>query len=389
MPQHPLLFFPEPAEAERRRPPGGGGPVRKPSAVEQRRRLEAKFRQIAQSFQSIQPTVQGLEPEQVLVLETIGDRVQGLAKAAAQIPGMEWLAEMDLEDVAAQAGFQSEKEPEKPLPSRLYAVMTNQQAMDRLIGLWNDWYQDPSKRAKRNFGPFKNLFVNLLNLRRWDVEDRIRETSVLEYLKEQFEDSAAEIRFEVELWCRQSHEARDRAYQELNALVVGAGGVCVAQTAVPDILYHGVLVKMPAAAVRQTVDDVLSENYGPLVRCENVMFFRPFAQAKFFAGDLREYAEGIPGLLEGEALPAGDPVVAVFDGLPLEQHVALRERLLIDDPDEHAQSYAPEQQQHGTAMASLVVHGDLNGSNEPLKKPVFLRPILVPKQRIPPIESSR
>lgn len=116
MPQHPLLFFPEPTDADRRRLPGGGGGIRKPSAAEQRQRLDAKFSQIAQSFQTIQTTVQGLEPEQVLVLETIGERVEGLAKAAAQIPGMEWLAEMELEDAAPDGGFENERDPEKPLP---------------------------------------------------------------------------------------------------------------------------------------------------------------------------------------------------------------------------------------------------------------------------------
>lgn len=382
MPQHPLLFFPEPAEAARRRPSGGGRGVRKPSAAEQRQRLDAKFREIAQSFQSIQPTVQGLEPEQVLVLETIGERVDGLAKAAAQIPGMEWLAEMDVEDVEPQAGFEWEKQKDKdkPLPCRLYAVMTNQQAMDRLIGLWNDWCHDPAKRAKRNFGLFKNLFLNLRDLRRWDVEDRIRETGLLEYLEEQLEESADEIRFEVELWCRQSAQARNRSYQELSDIVSAAGGACIAQTAVTDILYHGVLVKMPAAAVRQTINGILSKNYGPLIRCENVMFFRPFAQAKFFIGDVTEHAEDLRERLEGKPAPSGDPVIAVFDGLPLEQHIAIRDRLLIDDPDAHGESYEPVQQQHGTAMASLIVHGDLNDDGEPLKNPVFLRPILIPTQ---------
>lgn len=380
MPQHPLLFFPEPTPAERSRPPGGGGGMRKPSAAQQRQRLDARFQQIAQSFQSIQPSVQGLEPEQVLVLETIGEHVAGLAKAAAQIPGMEWLAEMDLEDVAPQAGFESEKDSEKHLPCRLYAVLTNQQSMDRLIGLWNEWIQDPGKRAKRNFGPFKSLFVNLLKLRRWDAEDRIRETGLLQYLEEQLEDSAAEIRFEVELWCRQNPQARNRSYQELAALVSAAGGACIAQTAVTDIHYHGVLVKMPAPAVQQTIDGVLSKNYGPLVRCENVMFFRPFAQARFLTGDAKEHAGDLRERLKGKAAPTGDPVIAIFDGLPVAQHVAIRDRLLIDDPDTHGERYTPEQQQHGTAMASLVLHGDLNGEGEPLKTPVYIRPILVPKQ---------
>ncbi len=228
MPQHPLILFPEPAPAKRGNLSGGGGGIRKPSPAEQRRRLDARFQEIAQSFQTIQSTVQGLEPEQVLVLETVGEHVEGLAKAAAQIPGMEWLAEMDLEDIEPEAGFEREKEKDKGklLPCRLYAVMTNQQAMDRLVGLWNDWHHNPSKRAKKNFGPFKNLFINLRDLRRWNAEDRIRETGLLQYLEEQLEENAAEIRFEVELWCRQNSQARERAYRELASLVGAAGGAC-------------------------------------------------------------------------------------------------------------------------------------------------------------------
>jgi len=380
MPGYPLLFFPEPTDAERRRLPGGGGRIRKPTAAEQRQRLDAKFQQIAQSLQRIQTTVQGLEPEQVLVLETIGDHAQGLAKAAAQIPGMEWLAEMDLEDVAPEVGFENETTPGSSLPCRLYAVMTNQQAMTRLVALWDDWCQDPTKRAKKNYGPFKNLFVNLRDLRRWNAEDRIRETGLLKYLAEQLAHGAGEIRFEVELWCRQNSAARDRSYEELSSLVQRAGGECVAQTAVPEIHYHGVLVKMPAAVVQQTIDSILSKNYAPLVRYDNVMFFRPFAQARFLTGELEPAGEDIRARLEGNPPATGVPMVAVFDGLPLEQHIALRDRLLIDDPDEHGSQYAPEQQQHGTAMASLVLYGDLNGDCQPLMRPVYLRPILVPKQ---------
>ncbi len=75
------------------------------------------------------------------------------------------------------------------------------------------------------------------------------------------------------------------------------------------------------------------------------------------------------------------PIIAILDGLPLEHHDALDGRLMIDDPNEHAMHYSGTDQQHGTAMASLVLHGDLSRKDEePLKTPVFVRPILVPKK---------
>lgn len=73
MAELPLLFFPEPNPTQRRKLGGGGSSYSKPSAAEQRRRLDARFREIAESFHAVQDSPQGLEPEQVLVLETVGE----------------------------------------------------------------------------------------------------------------------------------------------------------------------------------------------------------------------------------------------------------------------------------------------------------------------------
>ena len=152
MAQRPLLIFPRPVDDTRRRPPGGGGSIHRPSPAEQKERLDSKFRNIAESFQLIQTTVQGIEPEQVIVLETVGDAVEGLAIATAKVPGLEWLAEMDLDDVAPIGGFQDAKDPDKKLTCRLYAVMSNQRAMQRLLSLWDQWCATPDKTGARGFG---------------------------------------------------------------------------------------------------------------------------------------------------------------------------------------------------------------------------------------------
>ena len=44
---------------------------------------------------------------------------------------------------------------DKKLARRLYAVMSNQQAMNQVLALWGSWCANPGERAKRNFGPFK------------------------------------------------------------------------------------------------------------------------------------------------------------------------------------------------------------------------------------------
>jgi hypothetical protein len=166
MATHPLILLPAPRVETRQLLHGGGGGFRKPTPEQQRQRLDDKFQQIARSFNDIQVTAQGLEPEQVIVLETIGQSVAGLAAAAARIPGLEWLAERDLGEIEPMGGFEAETEAAKSLPVRLYALFSGQQAMNDLIALWRSWYTDPGQRAKRYFGPFKGLFVHLKDVRR-------------------------------------------------------------------------------------------------------------------------------------------------------------------------------------------------------------------------------
>jgi len=375
----PLLFFPQPVDANKSKLGGRGMSIRKPSPSGQRTRLNDKFEKISSSFQAVSASEQGIEPEQVIVFETIGDRAEGLAKAAEQVPGLEWLAEMDFEDLAPEHGFANSKDEAKKLPFRVYAVISNQQAMGKLVSLWDNWCTEPEKRAKRYFGPFKNLFINLRDVRRWGVEDRIRTTELLTYLQERLQDNEQDIRFEVELWCRLDAANRAKAYEQISSLVTSQGGVCLQQSAIPEIAYHGVLVSMPAAAVQETVNGILSQDFGQLVRCEDVMLFRPFAQAGFDSEEPATDESPEDRGIEDTPLPEGSPIVAIFDGLPLEQHVAVRDRLIIDDADNHGERYSPNQQQHGTAMASLVLHGDLNENGAALLHPVYVRPVLVPK----------
>ena len=379
MAERPLLIL-QRVEIERRRSLGGGGSALiKPSASQQRQRLDAKFRHIAQSFQNVQTGVHGLEPEQVIVMETLGKTVDGLAKAATKIPGLEWLAEMDLDDVEPSYGFYDEEHPEKPLSCRLYAVMSNQQAMDQLLSLWNAW--DPSQRAAPNFGPFKHIFTHLKDVRRWSVQDRITETRVVGYWRERLQLSQSMIRFEIELWFRYNETARNRGYNNIVSLIQGEGGRCVSQAIMPDILYHGILAEAPATFIEALIDQIFSTvDDSQFLRCEDVMFFRPFGQSQFPVVESDGAILPLRERMSGKPLPSGEPIVALLDGLPLEHHAALEGRLLIDDPDDFSRSYQPSQQQHGTAMASLIAHDDLQGDEEALSRPIYARPIFVPSE---------
>ena len=75
-----------------------------------------------------------------------------------------------------------------------------------------------------------------------------------------------------------------------------------------------------------------------------------------------------------------DPVVAVFDGMPIQNHPLLRGRIIVDDPDDYATNYESKYRIHGTSMTSLAIYGDLNRNDLPITSPIYVRPILRPKQ---------
>jgi hypothetical protein len=150
-----------------------------------------------------------------------------------------------------------------------------------------------------------------------------------------------------------------------------AGGRISDEAVIEEIEFHGAVGQIPRTEVQRILDRMDTA----LVRCEDVMFFRPVAQLVTpLSTDEPEPME-VPYEL-GALSP--EPEVAVFDGLPLENHDLLRDRLIVDDPDGWAAEYPAASRQHGTAMASIVVHGQIGAAPDPLKTPVYVRPVLRP-----------
>ncbi|MGL4419556.1 MAG: S8 family peptidase, partial [Gemmataceae bacterium] len=388
MPTHPFILFPKAAQPAKRAsqhqavPP----PVSLPSPTRQKARLEQKFKDIVTGFDDLQSSATGFEPERVVVFETIADNVKDFAKAAAKVQGLEWVSELDLGKREQDDDFNIPTDPSKKLSARLYAVMTNQEAIKKLLSLWSDWQNAPERGWNRKgyvgFGPFKEVFLHLKDIRLWGPTDRLQHTGFLDaweenqqFAREHPGIKQSPVRFEIELWCRTDPAARTRAFNQLNAIVRDAGGQCVTQAAIPEISYHGVLAELPAAVVAETIAAIQSEKFTDLLRCEEVMFFRPRAQSLF---QLTDPAEETCPPRKQAVISAEAPVVAVFDGLPLANHVLLRDSVTIDDPDDHASQYQPRYQQHGTAMCSLILHGDSSRNEVPLTRPIYVRPILIP-----------
>lgn len=376
MPERPLLLFPTPEIASRSTLGGGGGRIRKPAPQRQWDRLSPIFSQLQAAFDArrveVQQSAAGIDPEQVLVIETVGS-IDNFANAVKRIDGLEWMGEIEIDEIAPDDEFYDETKPEKELSGRLYLVMTNKRALDEMLSLWQRYQANPNMQFERGLTKFRDVFLHLKNIRRWDVQDRLLETGLIDIWQEDLQyDAERVVLFEAELWFRGNDELRAASANRVTNLVQQAGGRVVSQSVIDGIAYHGLLAELPANSIRSIVVNPTTE----LVKCENVMFFRPVGQ--MVVGDKAPEGEVEVAPIEEMPLPAGEPVVALFDGFPLANHRLLDGRLIVDDPDNWEADYTASERIHGTSMASLIVHGDLNQRTTPLSRPVYMRPIMKP-----------
>lgn len=322
----------------------------------------------------IQSNMMGIDPEQVLVIETVGS-VKDFANAVRRIKGFEWMGEFEGGNIEPDEDFFDEKNSEKALDGYLYLVMTNQRALQEMLSLWESYQADPNMKFDRGLTKFRDVFQYLKSIREWGVQDRLIETGMLDLWKDEVKyDSDRVIRFETELWFRSSSRLREISEKQVTELISKEGGKVLSQSVIEDIAYHGLLAELPVKAIQAIVENPTTE----LVKCESVMFFRPVGQ--MVAGDADSEWKGEVSQIEDErnSMPTGKPVVALFDGLPLTNHSLLAGRLIIDDPDGWEADYAINERIHGSSMASLIVHGDLNQFQPSLPRPVYVRPIMKP-----------
>ena len=278
MPERPLLLFPTPETASRSTLGGGGGRVRRPTPQRQWDRLSPVFSQLQTAFDArrieIQQSAAGIIPEQVLVIETVGS-IENFANAVKRIDGLEWMGEIEIDEITPDEEFYDETKPDKELSGRLYLVMTNQQALEQMLSLWRRYQEDPTMQFERGLTKFRDVFLHLKSIRRWDVQDRLLETGIIDVWRESLEyDGDRVITFETELWFRGGDELRAASASHVTNLVQQAGGRILSQSVIEGIAYHGLLAELPAHAIRAIVGNPTTE----LVKCENVMFFRPVGQ---------------------------------------------------------------------------------------------------------------
>lgn len=376
MSERPLLIFPTPQSADRTKLKNLFGRTFKPDLVRQGQRLLPMFNQLQTAFETrsveIQQYATGSDPEQVLVIETIGN-VNDFANAVKHIKGLEWMGELDVDEIQLDPVFYDENNPEDKLSGRLYLVMTNQRALNEMLSLWRRYQANPNMQFERGLTKFRDIFQHLNCIRRWDVQERLHETGVIKIWQEDLKhDSSQVIPFEVELWFRRDDEVRATSASQVSNLIRQAGGRILSQSIIEDIAYHGLLAELPAHAIKDIVESQITE----LVKCDNIMFFRPIGQMA--VGDHLPEGDIEFSTIDKMPQPTGEPIIALLDGLPLANHHLLANYLVIEDPDGWDNDYSAAERIHGSAMASLIIHGDLNQPLHTLSRKIYVRPIMKP-----------
>ncbi len=266
----------------------------------------------------------------------------------------------------------------KRLKGRLFLSLGNEQGLNELLVLWQRWEKGqglPLGKAK-----WRDVFDQTLIIRRWGIEETLGEARMIDRWHDLLDpiNPAQEIHCQIELFYRRNPEKREQNEATIAALLTEMGGRTLGPFIdMPSIAFHAVKAKLPADRVRHLLDVLESpaaEVDIQLFKFPGVMYFRPTGQSLVALGDEAGAEVGFPG--GGPEFP---PVAAILDGAPNLQHEALKGRLLFDDPDNLAAKYRAGERRHGTAMASLVVHGEQpNGQSAPLSTQVYHLPVMQP-----------
>ncbi len=385
-------------------------------------------------------TMSGTEPEFVLVIET-ASRIDKLQQAINDTEGLEWLAEWD-EDISPDEDFyeipkigidffknniksvenrqQSKKihrffllnnyiddkgqlllddlsalslpedivhlkqeiieaisnTKKKELDGRLFLTMSNHRGLEELISLWKKWKTD--RKLPHGKGKWKEVFELIKDIRRWGIQEQLIETGVLKDWEKSIQDTDDKpVRFQLELFYRKNRDQRRLNESNVKTLITKMGGTLISPFIdMENIGFHAVKSELPASCIHQIVDKVkVGLTDLALLHFSGIMFYRLTGQTIISTpSETETVSEGPPP----DVSVSKTPIVAILDGVPFIKHPWLKDRLIVDDADFLEAEYQQGERKHGTAMASLVIHGELEANVLPLTRPVYFRPILQP-----------
>lgn len=294
-----------------------------------------------------------LAPERLLVFEVRG-AIGPFADAVRRVPGLELIDEEEM---------QSDEADEHPVA---YLMVPDLAALRNIESLWRRW-----RAGQLVYGetPWANVFERLRDLRPWGPADRVQPYEADILASEVDERGEAEpVRLEIELVFRADERAAQEGAETVIAAVAACGGRVVSVARIADIAYHAVLVDLPVWAVRQ----IIARTLDGIAGLDPVMHIRPQSVATSL--DVDDPLDPDDGVVAAQAL--GEPILALLDGVPVANHRLLANHLRVDDPFDLEPGALVAHRTHGTAMASLIVHGDRNAPEQSLPRQIHVIPVL-------------
>jgi Subtilase family len=295
-----------------------------------------------------------------MVFEVRGS-ISAFATAVRKVPGLELIDEEELE---------ADEEDKAPVA---YLMVPDVRALRDLESLWKRWLED---RLAYGETPWRDVFATLRDLRPWGPEDRVQpeEVDILCDVIVGLDDEAP-VRLEIELIYRAAADVGAAREGELRAAVAAQRGRIVSASRIEDVAYHALLVDLPVLAVRQ----IIARSPDGIAGLEPIMHIRPQSIASMI-----DIAEAAAFEVPAAVGALGEPILALLDGVPVAAHPLLSAHLVVDDQFGLEPNTPVTDRIHGTAMASLVVHGDRNRAEPPLSRRIHVVPVLGARDGFPP-----
>ena len=265
------------------------------------------------------------------------------------------------------------RRPASAFPRRFYFTIPDQTALRELVSLWQRYQRDEELGHGR--AAWRQVFGHLADIRPWGPRDRLTEDAIQDWRERLELQPETPVRFEVEFWYRDGDPRQRMAENAFTGKLEELGGQLLDRAVIDSIRYHAALAEVAPAVIRE----LLAHQDNGLVAIDDVMVLRPQSMISGpVEASLTDAIETAAVAVEEEL---GPPVAALLDGMPMTQHDRLVHRLVVEDPDDFAARYgAAAEQRHGTAMASLILHGDLNAQHiSPVRRQLYVRPVMYPQ----------
>jgi hypothetical protein len=237
--------------------------------------------------------------------------------------------------------------------------------LKKLLALWNRYNKGQS--ASSEHVALWKVFGYLKDLRTWSAKDRI-DPSITKYIQAMLSAQPDRpVIIEIDFWYRSEKQRHDNSLRILRTMLDEVQGKLLDQVDIPEIRYQGVLVEVPGDVARK-----LTQSDGSLARFDDIMTIRP--QSAY--SSLLSEDDGTTSREFSKDLPTRRCITAILDGYPIAQHQALINHLHIHEVEVTGAGVPLTGRYHGTAMTSLIVHGDLHNHEASLSRKVVAVPVL-------------